>query len=926
MQDKPNDIGLIEGILKPYIAANLSGRTFIGASGGHFLSSPEQLRESLDILSKELGTKQVTLFPDANAVSNLQDYNRDCKTIKDIRKWGYDVRIANWGHLFSKEGNLDYDELLAAGHGDEYLSYLSADEYLKLGKSQGKPKNKAAEDIFKKIKNIDRFVTQTRDERYLTIQPQEIPEGIVGIPSPMNTGKTETIKRLRKVYPEANILSYRNSLLMNTANRIPGVDYIWDLVTDDPRATKILWSCSPWVLACIDSIGKLAPRDVLIIEEAGKVFPHALIGKTCRRNRRTILKQFERFVKEAKIIILLDADLKGQDLEYLRSISGGKEVYCIQNIYKPQGWNVYFHEGAIGENGIKTNCKNPLEGKIIEAIEAGLKPLIASDSQRWLEGLCNRLSDLFPGKTHLRVDSHTKTDDPRVGEFLSVPNEWIEQARPDWVAFSPTAESSLDITTSYFDTMFANFAGAVTHESAKQMLGRYRQPVDRVVFCRQSGFKANDGSSDSFFPSQIAKDLLKTHRQTIEQIALEKYLSQHNNHIPSDADSMITLLDALKGLLDPSTGEWTDPHLKAMCKYKAYENYSKAHIRELLKESLAESGHKIVSVIEPDLETGVSQACDAVLMSRAERVASAQDISILEAREILQKMEATSQKRFEAQKALLKERVPGVELTPDFIYNNVLKNKTLNAMLNRWMIQNPEVQFQLDREKWKDSLTSGSMLWDISTHSLRVSVLRELGVHKFLDRAEEWFSDSPEVIAVKEKALAIAPRVKLALNIKVHEDYDPCKFLHKCLGKMGVKVKSVKRRAEGGRVRCYSPAPLTQDQASILEAYGRRFASYLDSWVGQIEPLEKTTIAQCVPPPEAPELQPSQEAPVKRATRPSFGVDLTKKLTEILEIMEKVVEKGSEQAVMLYEKAEFWVAEGAILPVENFWERMAIAL
>ncbi|HEY9832928.1 MAG TPA: hypothetical protein V6D26_20410 [Stenomitos sp.] len=112
-------IGLIEGISpKPFITAQLRAQIIIGAAGGNFAASPETLKAYLDTLSTELGTKQLTLYPDAGAISNSH-VMRQYRRLKElVTRWGYTLRVAWWNQI-DKNADKDADELLAAGRGEE---------------------------------------------------------------------------------------------------------------------------------------------------------------------------------------------------------------------------------------------------------------------------------------------------------------------------------------------------------------------------------------------------------------------------------------------------------------------------------------------------------------------------------------------------------------------------------------------------------------------------------------------------------------------------------------------------------------------------------------------------------------------------------------------------------------------------------------
>jgi hypothetical protein len=121
LEGKPQilTIGLIEGIgPKPFITAQLRSQILIGAAGGNFAASPETLKSYLDTLSAELGTRQLTLYPDAGAISNSH-VMRQYRRLKElVTRWGLSLRVAWWNQI-DKNADLDADELLAAGRGEE---------------------------------------------------------------------------------------------------------------------------------------------------------------------------------------------------------------------------------------------------------------------------------------------------------------------------------------------------------------------------------------------------------------------------------------------------------------------------------------------------------------------------------------------------------------------------------------------------------------------------------------------------------------------------------------------------------------------------------------------------------------------------------------------------------------------------------------
>jgi len=110
-------IGIVEGILKPKIAAELSGKVFIGAAGGNFASSAKSFKIELDKLSAEFDTKIVRLYADAGSTANPNVMREYRKTHKLVTEWGYELRVAWWGQKEKSAG--DIDDILAAGDTDK---------------------------------------------------------------------------------------------------------------------------------------------------------------------------------------------------------------------------------------------------------------------------------------------------------------------------------------------------------------------------------------------------------------------------------------------------------------------------------------------------------------------------------------------------------------------------------------------------------------------------------------------------------------------------------------------------------------------------------------------------------------------------------------------------------------------------------------
>jgi hypothetical protein len=119
-------IGLAEGFLKPYIAAQKLDRVVIGAAGGNFSSSPQNLKTYLEALSTELSTKQIQLYPDAGAIANFNILRQYHKVINLVTSWGFEIEIAWWGQFDKRDRDIDELQDLTS------IQYVTPDEFFAL--------------------------------------------------------------------------------------------------------------------------------------------------------------------------------------------------------------------------------------------------------------------------------------------------------------------------------------------------------------------------------------------------------------------------------------------------------------------------------------------------------------------------------------------------------------------------------------------------------------------------------------------------------------------------------------------------------------------------------------------------------------------------------------------------------------------------
>ena len=104
-QGNSDIVCLTEGILKPYIVSSKFGFPVIGASGGNFLASIEQLKEMLN----HAQAKTLWLTPDAGDILNRHTQIRWVTLAQELEKLGYQVEFVWWDQI--TKSDFDIDEL-----------------------------------------------------------------------------------------------------------------------------------------------------------------------------------------------------------------------------------------------------------------------------------------------------------------------------------------------------------------------------------------------------------------------------------------------------------------------------------------------------------------------------------------------------------------------------------------------------------------------------------------------------------------------------------------------------------------------------------------------------------------------------------------------------------------------------------------------
>jgi hypothetical protein len=102
-------IGMCEGLLKPFIAAQNLNQIIVGAAGGQLASSPQTLERYLIELQAETGFNHIIFYPDAGSIVNPHVLAQYYKCWELVKSWGYSLKLL-WYGQDNKHDFKDIDE------------------------------------------------------------------------------------------------------------------------------------------------------------------------------------------------------------------------------------------------------------------------------------------------------------------------------------------------------------------------------------------------------------------------------------------------------------------------------------------------------------------------------------------------------------------------------------------------------------------------------------------------------------------------------------------------------------------------------------------------------------------------------------------------------------------------------------------------
>ena len=834
---KPSDnisktLYLSEGILKPYIASYKLNIAVCGASGGYFSGSPQQFLE----IQKDYDEFVIAL--DAGDLLNPQVIQRWKKQINFLKKFNKPIKVLYWGQI-DKDRHQDLDEIDSETFAQ--AQYLTPQEFQELAQKQQWIKQQ-----WDNWKNSKKFNSQIKIKKRFVEFSLSPKDTITFIKSGLGTGKTTQLIQILEQLPEYGILniSYRNTLLLQFNHKANREDELEDterfnigfyhLQSEKKLREFNLEDPTIRVSNCIDSLIHYVKENfngkIVILDEVVSVVKHLLFSNTIK-NFAKIKELFTEMINRADRLICLDGFMQDWVVKLFKELCPSKQIVTLENMHRGDKPKISLLEGTIDiDEKLRANDKTPWLEKLLNSY----CPAICSDSQIFCEGIEKLLIE--QGRQGIRVDSKTVSE-KQVKKFFTNPDDYIQENKPEYLIYSPSAESGLDVPTkNYFSEHFAFFFGQLDIDSMIQMVGRIRDSnVPKYLWCQKFIIPEDNNRR----PSNV--EAIQADRARSLMAELHSVIENAANISKEQITSKIQQIyrDNL------------DPYTTAADTIQAIRNHEFSNYRESLKQQLIDSGYPVEAVTlesldhqkeiakkEKEAKTEVKEQNSLDIHKASDKYIGQNQVNL--------KFDANWSTRCAVIKAQLVNLLPDINQdpvwSPEFIKLVKYDKPSLIKQCELYyLLDNPELAKQLAQEKYNGISNRGTIAapWKLRQNYSKVKALLHVGIYDFIQMAIAnpeftYTANSPEVKAVLDKCRRRKNRDILGTTGK-----HPIKFFNNLLRLLGIEVKSSQERQENGdRCRHYSincESLLSEQRLAILQAIQLKYREKINS---KHEPLE----------------------------------------------------------------------------------------
>jgi len=313
-------------------------------------------------------------------------------------------------------------------------------------------------------------------ERFLHVDDIRIVDGITLIKSPKGSGKTEYLKRVVQHYRDKKLrvllIGHRRSLLQALSASL-GLDCYLDRMGWSSSSGR---TASPNYAISVDSLAtQLNPQfdkyDVVLVDESEQVLSHLISTLMDNEKRRKCYLLFQHYIKVAKNVVVLDADLNSITLHAIQRFGNANPLIdrrLVLNEYKAPASDIELF-----------SSEKHLIGRMFDSLQAGERLFVACNSKTQVHELVKAIQFKFGNGFPLFAITADNSGHPDVIKFIK--NIKHEILNFKILIVSPAMGTGIDITfpdeVSHVDGVYGIFHAKVnTHFEIDQQLARVRQP------------------------------------------------------------------------------------------------------------------------------------------------------------------------------------------------------------------------------------------------------------------------------------------------------------------------------------------------------------------------------------------------------------------------------------------------------------------
>ena len=695
-----------------------------------------------------------------------------------VEKVGCKPHIALWNGETGK--GID-DVLFALGEGAQIWLDAVITDAIDLATYKRDSRILQALERLKRLNTLSYPVERATEGEYLP-KLSELKQGAIHVLSAnMNGGKTTRIGAdwVKRSAAFNLVIAPTNATGQQTAHNW-NLPHIHNYATDSASQTA-LWTDAidrGGIVLCAESLHRIPAwlwsKPVnLILDEANQIIHSLTQGDTLGNRYSDILERFTaaaRHAVQTGAIVLSEDGIPDRAVKFVQAVSGDETVRVFTHKKESTPWNVTLYRGQA----------SGFRARLLQTVQAGKRLLYVTSSQREGKRLERIIRKLNPSIRVTRIDSDTNEGGQFTG-FFEQPDQWLQENQPDILIISPSAKSGVSIEggvsieNAYFSAVWGYFPVLDT-DTHSQLLGRYRPPVSRVVFCPDFILS---GADESLLSPRAIRRRLGLNAKAIGAVY--------------GVGELLTTIDddsaELKSVIQTAVMDYLVTSKATIGNQKLI-----AHIA--LTQKLKSAGHNVTcEALQKDSETVKLWKAVTEEIEREEGTEIAvKEISphntIEWARKQIQGLDISRADRILAQKVLYRDQFPDVMFNcPEECYQALTRD--YGAMARGVRLQAKAEN--LDGAKQEDdaavkAILSGNVkaVQHLPSGYIRALLISQSGVLDLLDGAIYSNAD-PRCQKVKEWVLKFSKEISYWLRLTIEGGQSALGICHKLLKKLGLE-------------------------------------------------------------------------------------------------------------------------------------------